>query len=133
MTRAPLTTATFDDFLATLARIRDDYVNSAERDHDELETVEGFGYVLQMVGHVSEFLIESDRERPRFSLIVSRPARSWVTTPTRSTTRPRSAATGPTGSRAGAPGRTTSRTPCTALIRPVVSAARCSPTSTTTT
>src|SRR4051812_17716462 len=72
--RAALTTAAFDDFLATLARIRDEYVNGADRDHDELETVEGFGYVLQMVGHVSEFLVESDRERPRFSLIVS-PAR----------------------------------------------------------
>jgi hypothetical protein len=74
MTRAPLTTAAFDDFLGTLARIRDEYVNSEARDHDELETVEGFGYVLQMVGHMSEFLLESDRERPRFSLIVS-PAR----------------------------------------------------------
>jgi hypothetical protein len=74
MTRAPSTTAAFDDFLATLARIRDEYVQNAERDHDELEAIEGYGYVLQMVGHVSEFLIESDRERPRFSLIVS-PAR----------------------------------------------------------
>src|SRR3954454_9266596 len=72
--RAASTTAAFDDFLATLARIRDEYVNGADRDHDELETVEGFGYVLQMVGHVSEFLVEADRERPRFSLIVS-PAR----------------------------------------------------------
>ena len=44
MTRAPLTSAAFDDFLATLARIRDDYVNNAERDHDELESVEGFAY-----------------------------------------------------------------------------------------
>ena len=74
MTPAPLTTAAFDGLLATLAKIRDDYVNSEVRGHDELETVEGFGYVLQMVGHVSEFLIEADRERPRFSLIVS-PAR----------------------------------------------------------
>lgn len=74
MTAAPLTTAAFDGLLGTLAKIRDEYVNSEVRGHDELETVEGFAYLLQMVGHVSEFLIESDRERPRFSLIVS-PAR----------------------------------------------------------
>ena len=74
MTAAPLTTAAFDGLLGSLAKIRDEYVNSEVRGHDERETVEGFSYLLQMVGHVSEFLIESDRERPRFSLIVS-PAR----------------------------------------------------------
>jgi hypothetical protein len=74
MSRAPLTTAAFDRLLATLARIRDEYVNGEGRGFDELESVEGFAYALQMVGHVSEFLIEADRERPRFSLIVS-PAR----------------------------------------------------------
>jgi hypothetical protein len=74
MARAPLTTAAFDALLASLAKIRDEYLHDEARAHDELETVEGFGYVLQMVGHVSEFLIEADRERPRFSLIVS-PAR----------------------------------------------------------
>ena len=74
MSRAPLTTAAFDTLLETLARIRDEYVNNEARGFDELEAVEGFAYALQMVGHVSEFLIEADRERPRFSLIVS-PAR----------------------------------------------------------
>ena len=74
MSKAPLTTAAFDGLLATLGRIRDEYLGSPERDFDELETLEGFQYVIQMVGHVSEFLIEADRERPRFSLIVS-PAR----------------------------------------------------------
>lgn len=74
MTRAPMSTAAFDRLLTSLARIRDDYVNAETRGHDEVETVEAFAYVLQMVGHVSEFLIEADRERPRFSLIVS-PAR----------------------------------------------------------
>lgn len=74
MTRAPLTTAAFDELLGTLARIRDGYVNAEARGFDELETVEGFAYLIQMVGHVSEFLVEADRERPRFSLIVS-PAR----------------------------------------------------------
>jgi hypothetical protein len=69
-----LTTAAFDGLLGTLARIRDEYLNNEDRTFDELETLEGFAYALQMVGHVSEFLIEADRERPRFSLIVS-PAR----------------------------------------------------------
>ena len=74
MTAAPLTTAAFDRLLGSLARIRDEYANAAARGHDELETIEAFAYALQMVGHVSEFLLEADRERPRFSLIVS-PAR----------------------------------------------------------
>jgi hypothetical protein len=74
MTAAPLTTAAFDALLQTLGRIRDEYVDNPVRQHDELETVEGFAYALQMVGHVSELLCEADRERPRFSLIVS-PAR----------------------------------------------------------
>ena len=74
MTRAPLTAAAFDALLGSLTRIRDEYIDNDAREHDELETVEGYGYLLQMVGHVSEFLIEADRERPRFSLIVS-PAR----------------------------------------------------------
>jgi hypothetical protein len=74
MTAAPLTTAAFDALLHTLGRIRDEYVDNPVRQHDELEAVEGFAYALQMVGHVSELLCEADRERPRFSLIVS-PAR----------------------------------------------------------
>ena len=74
MTAAPLSTAAFDALLQSLGRIRDEYVNNPVRQHDELEAVEGFAYALQMVGHVSEFLCEADRERPRFSLIVS-PAR----------------------------------------------------------
>ena len=77
MSRAPLTTAAFDTLLETLARIRDEYVNNEARGFDELEAVEGFAYALQMVGHVSEFLIEADRERTRFSLIVS-PARKFL-------------------------------------------------------
>jgi len=74
MSRAPLTTAAFDGLLETLARIRDGYLHDEARGFDEIEALEGFAYVLQMVGHVSEFLVEADRERPRFSLIVS-PAR----------------------------------------------------------
>ena len=71
MSRAPKTAEAYGRLLATLARIQTDYVESAERDFDELETLEAYMYAIQMVGHVSEFLVEADRERPRFSLIVS--------------------------------------------------------------
>ncbi|MBM3659304.1 MAG: DUF1214 domain-containing protein [Actinobacteria bacterium] len=77
MSRAPETAAAYGRLLATLARIQTDYAESPERDFDELETVEAYMYAIQMVGHVSEFLIEADRERPRFSLIVS-PARKLL-------------------------------------------------------
>jgi hypothetical protein len=77
MSRAPKTEAAFTDLLATLGRIRDEYVNSPGRGFDELEALEAYAYALQMVGHVSEFLVEADRERPRFSLIVS-PARKLL-------------------------------------------------------
>jgi hypothetical protein len=77
MTRAPRATAAFDGLLAALAEIRDDYVQSEERHHDETEVLEGYRYALQVVSHVSELLIEGDRERPRFSLIVS-PARKFL-------------------------------------------------------
>jgi len=74
MSRAPKTAEAYGRLLATLARIQEQYAESPERDFDELETVEAYMYAIQMVGHVSEFLIEADRERPRFSSIVS-PAR----------------------------------------------------------
>ena len=74
MNRAPKTAEAYGRLLATLARIQQEYVESPERDFDELETLEAYMYAVQMVGHVSEFLIEADRERPRFSSIVS-PAR----------------------------------------------------------
>jgi len=74
MHQAPKTAEAYGRLLATLARIQSDYVESPERDFDELETLEAYMYAIQMVGHVSEFLIEADRERPRFSSIVS-PAR----------------------------------------------------------
>lgn len=77
MKPVPQTTAAFDALLETLARIRDEYVLDANRHRDDVEMLEGFACVLQMVGHVSEFLVEADRERPRFSLIVS-PARKLL-------------------------------------------------------
>jgi hypothetical protein len=77
MTRAPRTTAAFDGMLAALGEIRDGYVGSAERAFDETEALEGYRYALQAVSQVSEFVVEGDRERPRFSLIVS-PARKFL-------------------------------------------------------
>lgn len=74
MSRAPRTAEAYGRLLDTLARIRDEYVESEARAFDELETIEAYTYAIQMVGHVSEFLVEADRARPRFSLIVS-PAR----------------------------------------------------------
>jgi hypothetical protein len=74
MGTAPLTAAAFDRLVDTLGRIRTGYVDDPRRGFDELESLEAYRYVIQMVGHVSEFLLEADRERPRFSLIVS-PAR----------------------------------------------------------
>jgi len=77
MELAPATRAAFDELLDTLVRIRDGYLHAEQRAFDEVETLEGYAYLLQMVGHVSELLVESDRERPRFSLIVS-PARKLL-------------------------------------------------------
>jgi hypothetical protein len=77
MTRAPRATAAFDGLLGVLAEVRDDYAQSEDRHRDETEVLEAYCYALQVVSHVSELLIEGDRERPRFSLIVS-PARKFL-------------------------------------------------------
>src|SRR6187455_2170392 len=77
MALAPRTTAAFDGLLAALAEVRDDYVHSAERGFDETEALEGYRYALQVLSQVSELLVEGDRERPRFSLIVN-PARKFL-------------------------------------------------------
>ena len=75
--RAPESTAAFDELIALLGDIRDDYLRSAERFHDELEVVEGFRYVTQLLSEASELMVEADPERPRFSSIVT-PARKFL-------------------------------------------------------
>jgi hypothetical protein len=74
---APQTTAAYDELIAALGEIRDGYVRSAERFGDELEVVEGFRYVTQLLSEASELFVEADPERPRFSSIVS-PARKFL-------------------------------------------------------
>ncbi len=70
-------TAAFDELIAALTEVRDSYVLSADREFSELEAVEGFRYVTQLLSEASELLIEADPERPRFSSIVS-PARKFL-------------------------------------------------------
>ena len=70
MGRAPRATEAFDELLATLAEVRDQYVLSEERHTDELEVLEGYRYVLQILSEAGELLVEGDPERPRFSEIV---------------------------------------------------------------
>jgi hypothetical protein len=77
MSLAPQSTAAFDELLALLGEIRDEYVLSAGRFDDELDVVEGFRYVTELLSEASELLIEGDPERPRFSSIVS-PARKFL-------------------------------------------------------
>lgn len=77
MSRAPRSTAAFDELIAALHEIKDGYVLAGERGLDETEVLEGYRYVLQAVSQVSELLVEADPERPRFSSIVS-PARKFL-------------------------------------------------------
>jgi hypothetical protein len=77
MARAPETTAAFDELISLLGEIRDGYVLSAERFGDELEVVEAYRYVTQLLSEASELMAEADPERPRFSTIVS-PARKFL-------------------------------------------------------
>ena len=70
-------TAAFNELIDMLGRIRDEYVLSTERFTDELDVVEGYRYVTELLSEVSELLVEGDPERPRFSTIVS-PARKFL-------------------------------------------------------
>jgi hypothetical protein len=77
MNRAPETTAAFDELISLLGEIRDSYVLSAERFDQDLDVVEGFRYVTQLLSEASELMTEADPDRPRFSSIVS-PARKFL-------------------------------------------------------
>ena len=77
MAKALAATAAFNELIDTLSAIRDEYVLSGERLRDDLERVEAYRYVTQLLSEASELLVEADPERPRFSSIVS-PARKFL-------------------------------------------------------
>lgn len=71
---APRSNQVFDDLIALLGEIRDDYIQNPERFTTPLDVVEGYRYVGQLLSTASELFFEADPERPRFASIVS-PAR----------------------------------------------------------
>ena len=77
MAHAPQSTAAFNELIDALVAARDRYVLATERFDNELDVVEGFRYVTQLLSEASELMIEADPERPRFSSIVS-PARKFL-------------------------------------------------------
>jgi len=77
MPGAPRSTAAFNELVDLLVDIRDRYVLTPERFTDELDVVEGYRYVTELLSEASELLVEADPERPRFSSIVS-PARKFL-------------------------------------------------------
>lgn len=70
-TAAPKTTQVFDDLIAALTEIRDDYVLNPERFTTPLDVVEGYRYVGQVLSGASEMFFEADTEHPRFISIVT--------------------------------------------------------------
>jgi hypothetical protein len=77
MAPAPKSTAAFNQLIRLLADFRDDYVLDHARQFDELDAVEGFGYVFHLLSEGTELFLEGDPERPRFSSIVT-PARKFL-------------------------------------------------------
>jgi hypothetical protein len=74
MNRAPKSTEAFDELIAALTEIRDGYVLNEERFTEDLDVVEGFRYVTEVMSGMSEFFVEGDADHPRMALIVN-PAR----------------------------------------------------------
>ncbi len=74
MNRAPKSTEAFDELIAALQEIRDGYVLDDQRFTDDLDVVEGFRYVTEVLSGASEFFMEADPDHPRMASIVT-PAR----------------------------------------------------------
>ena len=74
MNRAPKSTEAFDELIAALQEIRDGYVLNDQRFTDDLDVVEGFRYVTEVLSGASEFFMEADPDHPRMASIVT-PAR----------------------------------------------------------
>jgi hypothetical protein len=74
MNRAPKTTEAFDELITLLGEIRDGYVLDEDRFTEDLDVVEGYRYVTEVMSGMSEFFVEGDPDHPRMALIVN-PAR----------------------------------------------------------
>jgi hypothetical protein len=72
--RAPKTTEAFDELIALLGEIRDGYVLDEDRFTDDIDVVEGYRYVTEVMSGMSEFFVEGDPDHPRMASIVN-PAR----------------------------------------------------------
>jgi hypothetical protein len=72
--RAPKTTEAFDELIALLGEIRDGYVLNEDRFVDDIDVVEGYRYVIEVISGASEFFVEGDPDHPRMASIVN-PAR----------------------------------------------------------
>ena len=70
----PKSTEAFDELIAALQEIRDGYVLDDQRFTDDLDVVEGFRYVTEVLSGASEFFMEADPDHPRMATIVT-PAR----------------------------------------------------------
>ena len=68
---APKSSAAFDELIALLQQIRDEYVLDEQRFTDPLDVVEGYRYVGQLLSAASELFFEADPDHPRFASIVS--------------------------------------------------------------
>jgi len=71
---APKSTEAFDELIAALQEIRDGYVLNEDRFTEDLDVVEGYRYVTEVLSGMSEFFVEGDADHPRMAPIVS-PAR----------------------------------------------------------
>lgn len=71
---APQSTEVFDDLIAALTEIKEQYLLAPDRFTNPLDVVEGFRYVGQALSAASELFFEADPKRPRLVSIVS-PAR----------------------------------------------------------
>ena len=70
-TAAPNGTEAFDQLIALLSDIRNDYVLNAERFTDRVEVAEAYRYVWQAFSAASELFVEGTPNHPRFVSIVS--------------------------------------------------------------
>ncbi len=71
MAGAPKSTEAFDELIAALQEIRDGYVLNENRFTDDLDVVEGFRYVTEVLTGAAELFMEGDPDHPRMESIVT--------------------------------------------------------------